>query len=144
MWANGTVTQGPELPEDLYLSEHCMVQLHNNSIMIIPGLNNLKTFVYHPESKLLTQLVGDRLRDRRKAGCALFYSAKHDNRPVVYIGGGMRDEYRRGIDTEILDYTLTTVWEKCKYILAEGSQFFNSRFVSKLKLIYFGSKSPKW
>ena len=42
-------------------------------------------------------------------GCTLFYSAKHENRPVVMVVGG------KDTKTEILDYTLPNAqWEYCK------------------------------
>ena len=39
-------------------------------------------------------------------GCALFYSAKHEYRPVAYVGGHH--------SAELLDFTQTDQWEKRK------------------------------
>ena len=55
-------------------------------------------------------------------GCVLFYSAKHENRPVVYIGGG--GGYTHGAsESEILDYTKTNEWEKSECDMIHVSQF---------------------
>ena len=45
------------------------------------------------------------------SGCALFKSAKHSNREVVYVGGGDN----AGKTAEILDYTVTDQWEQGKF-----------------------------
>ena len=48
---------------------------------------------------------------RYMSGCALFKSAKHSNREVVYVGGGDN----AGKTAEILDYTVTDQWEQGKF-----------------------------
>ena len=41
--------------------------------------------------------------------CTMFYSPRHENRPVVMVVGG------KDVKTEILDYTSATAeWEYCK------------------------------
>ena len=42
------------------------------------------------------------------AGCSLFHSPKHENRPLVFIGG-------TDAKAIVLDYTRSDKWEKRKF-----------------------------
>ena len=44
--------------------------------------------------------------------CTIFYSPKHEGRPVVFVGPGEGSNDQ----AELLDYTMTTTWEARKYI----------------------------
>ena len=48
----------------------------------------------------------------RTGSCGSFKSAKHGNREVIFIGGGLL----AGRSVEVLDYTQTDTWEASKYI----------------------------
>jgi hypothetical protein len=43
------------------------------------------------------------------SACTVFFSPKHEGRPVVYVGGG---EFNTDYKNELLDYTMTTTWEE--------------------------------
>ena len=44
----------------------------------------------------------------------MFRSARHKNRPVVFVGGGRFQENHK---SEILDYTLVgSTWQECNYL----------------------------
>ena len=55
----------------------------------------------------------DLLQSRTVSACTWFYSPKHDNRPVIYIGGGAGSSNT----AEYLDYTVTETWEQRKIFL---------------------------
>ena len=46
------------------------------------------------------------------SACTVFFSPKHEGRPVVYVGGG---EFNTDYKNELLDYTMTTTWEEREY-----------------------------
>ena len=108
---NGTVTSGPPLPAGR--SSHCMVNLHDGRIGILggyPSLNKKSVKIYNPANNTFTD--GPRLYyDRNNAGCALFFSPMHDNRPVIMIAGGF---YQAA--AEVLDYTISNAWEQSRHI----------------------------
>ena len=59
VFANGSVTQGPILPKELnYIDQHCMVQLHNESILILGGVTSHKAFLYNQISREFSKLPG--------------------------------------------------------------------------------------
>ena len=107
---NGSVSPGPNLPSAR--DHHCMVTLHDSQIMILGsdgGTTDAKNVViYNPETGNF-QPAPSMLYDRNGAGCTLFYSPLHDNRPVVIVAGG-----RDVSAAEILDYTYTNSWEESK------------------------------
>ena len=70
-----------------------------------------RVFRHDPVTKT-TEELPNMLEKRSHTGCALFYSAKHDNRPVAYIGGSFG--YGSDNTAEILDYTQTDEWERRK------------------------------
>ena len=47
--------------------------------------------------------------------CTIFFSPKHEGRPVVYVGGGMQAPNWDSAKNELLDYTMTTTWEEREY-----------------------------
>ena len=52
--------------------------------------------------------------ERKISSCTVFQSAKHGNREVIFIGGGSRSNNT----AEILDYSMTDIWEQGKSFLA--------------------------
>ena len=72
-----------------------------------------RVFRHDPATKTFEELP-NMLEKRSHTGCALFYSAKHDNRPVAYIGGSGHWIVGSYNTAEILDYTQTDEWERRK------------------------------
>ena len=89
-----------------------MVELHNGSILFAgTGTKNRKgALIFDSDITESYTQVQDMQYPRHHAACTLFYSAKHDYRPVVYVGGGCTS----GPTSELLDYTVTDTWEKSK------------------------------
>ena len=83
VWANGTVMIGPDLPSAL--EAHCMVNLHNGSVLILGAgpqtsiLDRKGVLMLDTETGTSTTL-GDTLFARHHPGCTLFHSPKHDYR----------------------------------------------------------------
>ena len=75
--------------------------------------NSKRVRVYHPESNTFTHQL-DMNFDRKVSSCTVFQSAKHDNREVIFIGGGSGSENT----AEILDYSMTEIWEQGKDIFS--------------------------
>merc|ERR1712025_1073481 len=87
LFTNGTSIDGPRLPYKLY--EHCTVKLPNGTVFFIGGHrseNKTKTFTMDPESGS-TIMGPELLHNRRRAGCAIWYSPAHEGRPVVIAIG---------------------------------------------------------
>ena len=81
--------------------------------MISGGYSSRKRVFRHDPIAQTTEELPNLLESRGHTGCALFYSAKHENRPVAYIGGG--GGWTGATQTaELLDYTQTDQWEKRK------------------------------
>ena len=105
---------GPELPSAL--NAHCMVNLHNGSVLILgagaqtSNADRKEVWMLDKETGTLTTL-SDTILPRHHPGCTLFNSPKHDYRPVVYVGGGCT---LSGATSEVLDYTVTDTWEQSK------------------------------
>ena len=75
--------------------------------------NNKAVRVYHPDTDTFTT-QSDMNFERKISSCSVFQSAKHGNREVIFIGGGSGS-----LNTaEILDYSMTDVWEQGKSFLA--------------------------
>ena len=114
IYPNGTVVNGPNLPT--VRKSHCMVNLHDGRVMILSGNYPISTvknvIIYDPTSKTFSD-APSLLFERQNAGCALFYSPLHDNRPVVLAVGGSDQD---AATTEILDYTHTNSWEQSEYL----------------------------
>ena len=114
VYLNGTVLPGPTLPSAR--DDHCMVTLHDGRIMIMGsdgGTTDQKnTIIYDPISGNFSN-VPSLLFDRKRSGCALLYSVKHDNRPIVMAAGGSNS-----YTAEVFDYSLAgTEWEQSKQMI---------------------------
>ena len=68
--------------------------------------------IYDPDNGTLSN-IGNSSCSHKGAGCALYYSPIHMNRPTVFIGGSSVSPYENC--SEVLDYTTTnSTWEKRK------------------------------
>ena len=86
--------------------------------------NSKGVTVYHPEKNTFTP-QSEMIFERKISSCTVFHSAKHDNREVIFIGGGSGPG---SLNTaEILDYSMTDKWEQGKSFLAAYG-FFLSKF----------------
>ena len=119
VYPNGTITSGPDLPTPR--GRQCSIQSEDGKIIIIggrtsPSDTNLKlTTIYDPETSTYTD-GPDMLFDHENFGCAIFFSKKHEGRPVVLSAGGAG-----GSKAEIFDYTQENVtWEESKYLSANN------------------------
>ena len=66
--------------------------------------------IYDPDTGTLSN-IGNSSCSHKGAGCALYYSPIHMNRPTVFIGGSSDSPYENC--AEVLDYTTTnSTWEK--------------------------------
>ena len=75
----------------------------------------LDAMIFDPDSSIFSS-VGSTIYPHKGAGCALFYSPKHKNRPTVFIGGSNDTSFDN--HAEILDYTVNnSIWEKRMYSL---------------------------
>ena len=83
--------------------------------MISGGYTISKRVFRHDPVALTTEELPNMLEKRHVSGCALFYSAKHEYRPVAYIGGGSWTEGNYHT-AELLDFTQTDQWEKRKIL----------------------------
>ena len=75
-----------------------------------------KRVLRHDTVALTTEELPNMLEKRSATGCALFYSAKHEYRPVAYIGGGGKWNGGNYQTAELLDFTQTDQWEKRKIL----------------------------
>ena len=75
--------------------------------------NPKKVTVYRPENDTVTT-QSDMNFERKISSCTVFQSAKHGNREVIFIGGGSGSSNT----AEILDYSMTDIWEQGKSFLA--------------------------
>ena len=73
------------------------------------GNNNKGVRVYHPDNDTFTTQSNMNF-GRELSSCTVFQSAKHGNREVIFIGGGARSSNT----AEILDYSMTNIWEQGK------------------------------
>ena len=76
-----------------------------------------EVYRHDPITKTFEKLP-DLQSTKSHTGCALFYSPKHNNRPVVYIGGCGAWTGGKSNSAELLDYTQTDQWETRKYLLS--------------------------
>ena len=105
------ITTGPDLPNTRF-DGSCIVEQHDGKFLILGGYSSwmLRVRRFDPITQEI-EVLPDMKARHGWTGCVLFYSAKHENRPVVYIGGG--GGYTHGAsESEILDYTKTNEWEK--------------------------------
>ena len=112
IFSNGSVIKGPNM--DLYRGKHCMVTLDDGKVMILGSdwyEHHKRVSIFDPQSNTFMN-GSDLLYDRQNAGCAVFFSPLHDNRPVVLSAGGAYQS-----TAEVLDYTKTNAsWEESKCI----------------------------
>ena len=134
MSPDGTLTFGVETPTGYDAA--CVVQQHDGKLLIL-GKNKITYLVFlfntvlaisggyftaqsvyrhDPVTKTFETLPNLQARSGY-TGCALFYSPKHNNRPVAYIGGCGHGISNNGVTAELLDYTQTDQWEKRKYLI---------------------------
>ena len=114
LYSDGSTEDGP----DLYMSDGngdfgmCAVTLSTGNVMLMGGeLNQQRVGVFNPTTGSYTSMAELNF-DRYFSACTTFYSAKHGQREVVYIGGGDNNGGYKTV--EILDYTLTETWEQSK------------------------------
>merc|ERR1719400_466737 len=104
LFGNGTIKAGPNLP--VPLNYHCVVRLDNDTAMVIGGISALPkttTFYFDIASEAFSH-GPDLLNQRYLHSCAVYQSARHENRPVVAVTGGSGPTSTTRI-VEILDYT---------------------------------------
>ena len=90
-----------------------MVTLHDGKVMILGSdwyYHHKRVSIFDARSNTFTN-GSDLLYERENAGCTVFESPLHENRPVVLSAGG-----RRQATAEVLDYTKTNTWEESKLI----------------------------
>ena len=123
VFANGTVTLGPSMPyhaEDPWFGNinHCMVSIIGGDVMIMQTHPNTRAPVvyrYNPSTNIYTRQENGFLGDNpinHFGACSSFYSAKHGNRHVIYMGGGQTT----GRDAQLFDYIVTNEWEWRKFV----------------------------
>merc|ERR1711962_297818 len=114
IFPNGSLINGPNMTD--FRNAHCMVTLHDQKIMILGGYppwNRKSVLIFNPEDN--TFISGPSLLfHRANAGCTLFRSPLHENRPVVLVAGGTHcdHECRSGNTAEVFDYTNSNEWEQ--------------------------------
>ena len=121
-------------------SGHCMVNLPDGQIIIIggheEGLDKSRTLFYDPITSNFTEGpqfpedldLNNNSRPLDFPKCALFYSKKHNNGPVIFVAHGAKPANN---SAWILDYTNSTTWEKGIYI-KPFSDIIASQLNSKL------------
>merc|ERR1740129_2300216 len=105
MFGNGTIRAGANLP--VPLRGHCLVRLDNDTLMVIGGSSALPgtTTHYFDIASEAYSHGPELLNNRYYFSCAVFQSAKHENRPVVAVTGGSGSGGSSTRIVEILDYT---------------------------------------
>ena len=113
LYSNGTTQNGPDMP--LARIEHCMVTLHDGRVMILgawsPSSLRKNVIIMDPADNTYT--TGPSMTyERMNAGCTIFNSPLHNDRPVVVIAGG------NGQSTaEVYDYTNANQWQTSIHII---------------------------
>ena len=113
IYPNGTVTSGPTLPAAAGRYGHCMVNLNDGRIGILGGrgpIDYKKVMIFNPADNTFTD-GPTLLYNRYSAGCTIFHSPLHDNRPVIMIAGGLDQA-----TAEVYDYTNGNAWEESRHI----------------------------
>ena len=97
---------------DFPRGKHCMVTLDDGKVMILGTEwyeHQKRVSIFDPQSNTFMN-GSDLLYERQNAGCAVFFSPLHDNRPVVLSAGGAYHS-----TAEVLDYTKANAsWEESK------------------------------
>ena len=116
VYSNGSTEHGPDL--DITTGKDygmCLVTLSSGNIMVMGGYKNAKRVgLFNPTTGSYISKGGMNF-ERKYSACTVFYSAKHGNREVVYVGGGYQTDSCK--TAELLDYTVTEEWEQSKLIL---------------------------
>ena len=124
VFGNGTVTLGPSMPsptEEPGFGNHyhCMVPLIGGNVMIMRRSTSYphesRVYRYNPSTNIYTRQENGFLGDNpinHFGACSSFYSAKHGNRHVIYMGGGQTT----GRDAQLFDYIVTNEWEWRKFV----------------------------
>ena len=87
IYQNGQISPGPDLPTPVSL--HCMITLPSDKVMILGGYavpaaeTPKKVIVFDLKTKNYTVLPSMNY-NRMNAGCAIFQSAYHENRTVMW------------------------------------------------------------
>jgi hypothetical protein len=115
IYTNGTILDGPDLPEAR--ARHCAVTLPNGKVVIMGGRNSSyvitkDVLIYDPSTSTYTS-GPDMLYEHENFACVTFYSDKHGGRPVILGAGGMSVA-----KAEIYDYE-NGVWEQSKLFLSQ-------------------------
>jgi hypothetical protein len=111
--ADGSISVGPNLP--IKEQDHCAVQLINSdgtpgNVLYMGASHDpdrKKVWHYDISTDAITADHSTMLFEHSVSACTIFYSPKHEGRPVVYMGPG---EFSNN-QPEILDYEMTTTWE---------------------------------
>ena len=95
--------------------------LDDGKVMIIGGAYggfNSDVIIYHGSSSTFT-VAPDMLFENYGTACSLFYSKKHNSRPVVFVVYGK--------NAQLFDYTVTDSWEESKvHIFSEGHKILQN------------------
>ena len=75
--------------------------------------NRKKVHLYDISTDTITADHSTMLFGHSQGSCTIFYSPKHEGRPVVFMGAG---DTSLNNPPELLDYEMTTTWEARKYI----------------------------
>ena len=103
VFSNGTTIMGPKLPK--VMNGHCAVSMENGNSIFMHGENVWQYNLLTETFTSMTDMPGSMIH----SGCTTYKSAKHNNRQVVFIGGGST-----GNKAFILDYAITENWEESK------------------------------
>jgi len=107
--SDGSVTSGPNIPTRT--DGQCLVELPDTGNILHIGGDNTPTqqevHLFNRTTETFTKLDNPLSERRSNFGCAVFNSAKHGGRPIVFVGGGRYSKYT----AEVLDYQVTTQWE---------------------------------
>ena len=106
IFSNGTTIMGPKLPTGM--NGHCVVLLKNGNVMFMRKFEVWQYNILTEDFTQMTQMPES--HPMLHSGCTAFKSAKHNNREVVFIGGG-----NQGNKALILDYTMTENWEESRF-----------------------------
>ena len=98
--------------------------LDDGKVMIIGGAYggfNSDVIIYHGSSSTFT-VAPDMLFENYGTACSLFYSKKHNSRPVVFVVYGK--------NAQLFDYTVMDSWEESKNFECPITDL-NKRFLPK-------------
>ena len=125
---------------------NCMVPLIGGDVMFLRrsdlSPHEPRVYRYNPSTNIYTQQENGFLNPTNDAGnwgaFSSFYSAKHGNRHVVYLGGG----YNTGRDAQLFDYTMTNEWEARKFVTRKYCSHVNLMHYLTNICYFFSSTYP--